>query len=366
MLIDDFIQYWCAWQILLAGGNPYSPELLLPLQQTYIPTIVTPLMFWPGPWVLFFFLPSLLFSFYTAAIVWLIQSLILYTVSGLLIRKIYGTSSLATTLLILMSVPLYLNISMGQMGGILSLGVALVFWGTQSLAIVEACGWVLLASKPHLFIVFFAGRFFLQPTKSMRSGAIAAILLLGLLSLAYLFSSAAVTSWFNLAIFQQYPEGAIEPTKWMTSTLSKFIETTTDWNLKVPILVGGILGAYFLKGLEQRSGYTVLPELVALSLATANFGWTFDHVVLTYVLASRLSNDPRRTILFQLNSMVVVALSSLLWPTYQTTWWYAWVVLFYLLSTRPKASSAHMLASGQSTSPKLQTQLSKTYVKIDY
>ena len=49
---DDYVEYWAAGRLNLHGQNPYSPELLLPLERGAGRDTDEAIMMWNPPWTL--------------------------------------------------------------------------------------------------------------------------------------------------------------------------------------------------------------------------------------------------------------------------------------------------------------------------
>lgn len=78
-MMNDFVEYWAAAQLLLSGRNPYSPEELLKLQVSVGWPESSPLIMWNPPWTLAFLWPLGLISYDAAQFIWfLVHSLILF------------------------------------------------------------------------------------------------------------------------------------------------------------------------------------------------------------------------------------------------------------------------------------------------
>src|SRR5262245_19868791 len=69
---DDFIEYWAAAKVTLAGGNPYDPAQLLPLQTANGRDTDQAIMMWNPPWSLAFVLPLGLLPAREAQLLWLV------------------------------------------------------------------------------------------------------------------------------------------------------------------------------------------------------------------------------------------------------------------------------------------------------
>ena len=54
---DDYVEYWAAGRLNLQGENPYSPELLLPLERGAGRDTDEAIMMWNPPWTLALAMP---------------------------------------------------------------------------------------------------------------------------------------------------------------------------------------------------------------------------------------------------------------------------------------------------------------------
>jgi hypothetical protein len=69
--VDDFIEYWSASRLLLAGENPYSNDELTLLQRSFTGS-ETLLIMWSLPWALSLLLPLGLLEYSASRWLWLI------------------------------------------------------------------------------------------------------------------------------------------------------------------------------------------------------------------------------------------------------------------------------------------------------
>src|SRR5215510_4874662 len=72
--VDDFIEYWSASRLLLAGNNPYSTAELSVLQRPFTGS-ETPLIMWNPPWTLSLLLTFGLLDYSASRWLWLILNL---------------------------------------------------------------------------------------------------------------------------------------------------------------------------------------------------------------------------------------------------------------------------------------------------
>jgi len=67
----DFIEYWSAGRLLLAGDNPYDPTRLLAVQQAAGRVSTRPLLMYNPPWIFPLIIPFALLPYSISRLVWL-------------------------------------------------------------------------------------------------------------------------------------------------------------------------------------------------------------------------------------------------------------------------------------------------------
>ncbi len=67
----DFIEYWSAGRLLLAGDNPYDPTRLLAVQQAAGRVSTRPLLMYNPPWIFPLIIPFALLPYSISRFVWL-------------------------------------------------------------------------------------------------------------------------------------------------------------------------------------------------------------------------------------------------------------------------------------------------------
>lgn len=74
---NDFVEYWAAGRLLLAGENPYDPEALLAVERAVGWPKTKPLMMWNPPWTLLLVAPFALLPFKVGVLAWLLTNIVL-------------------------------------------------------------------------------------------------------------------------------------------------------------------------------------------------------------------------------------------------------------------------------------------------
>src|SRR5262245_30375140 len=160
--VDDFIEYWSASRILLAGKNPYSTEELSLAQRPFTGS-ETPLIMWNPPWALILFLPFGLLEYSASRWLWLLMNLglILFSARWLWNRYVQweGPPWLdtgSTLVLAITFLPGLVVLALGQIGAVILAGIvgflSLIRRGEYFKAGATT---LLIALKPHLLFLFW-------------------------------------------------------------------------------------------------------------------------------------------------------------------------------------------------------------------
>ena len=132
--VKDFVEYWAAGRLFLAGGNPYSWDAMLKLEksagmETYSSEETgeeMPLLMFNPPWTLVFIMPFAQASFAISRLLWFIFGLGLVILSSDGIWRIYGgvaNRRWLAWLIGLSFVPTLQVLQMGQIGPLMLLGI---------------------------------------------------------------------------------------------------------------------------------------------------------------------------------------------------------------------------------------------------
>ncbi len=283
---DDYVEYWAAGRLNLQGNDPYSPAMLLPLEQGAGRDTDEAIMMWNPPWTLSVAMPLGALPARLGQFVWLfLQAGCLVASAWLLNRgsSVPGASGGHSVLLLLtfVFVPTLFLLQSGQIAGLLVLGAALfgfcVQRGYPMLAGVAA---VLLAIKPHLaYLLWLAVALDAVQHRRYRIvlGGVLGGVVFTLIPMAF---NPDVWNHY-LAAYRDHP-----PTQWVSLTLGTFLRFVFGnehfWLQFVPMILGV---AWFL-GHWQAHGRTwnwaeQMPTILLVSFVTAPYGaWHFDLVLL--------------------------------------------------------------------------------------
>jgi Glycosyltransferase family 87 len=288
----DFVQYWSAGRLNLHGQNPYDPELLYPLErQAGWGNEEVAVMMWNPPWTLTLVMPLGVLPSKMAQIVWLLLHLAIVMVCARAIWLLYGGPPRRVWLawaLALGFAPTLFLLMMGQISGLLLLGLTGFLWGERhNRPWVAGASAALCAVKPHLGILF-AVALALEALRSRRAFGIA---LRGAVVLA---AAALVPLAFNPEVWSQYRDAARLPaagahvplTDWVHPTLGyelrKALPGEPFWAQFVPLGLALVaLVPYWWLRRRSWNWLEELPRLTLVGALTACYGgWAFDLVVL--------------------------------------------------------------------------------------
>ena len=341
-MINDFIEYWTATKLLLRGGNPYSPMELLTEQQKLGWSQPEPLMMWNPPWTLSFTLPFGLLDYSTAQFAWFLFHALILFVGAKLLWQTYGGSSkknLYPVLGVLGFAPSYFALLLGQIGPLMLLGIIAFLAAAKERAWVWAGASLTLATvKPHLlYLVWLALLFWTVRNKQWKLAVTFAITAIITASLPLLFDRQAYAQYSDLL----RTTDVTRPLGWATPSLGTALAMVFAipdvWIRWLPSLGGGVWLVWYWSRHDRNWDWLAeLPLLLAVSITTASFVWTFDHIVLlpaviqAAVWVSREQVGRPQTILI----VVYMALGVILLVAkmfVRNDFWYFWTAPAYLL-----------------------------------
>lgn len=289
---DDFVEYWAAGRLNLGGQNPYSPDLLLPLERAAGRDTDDAVMMWNPPWTLAVAMPLGALPARVAQLVWLLVGLAAVGSSAWLLSESSNQKwvpfAVAFTFL-----PTYLVLQAGQITFLVLLGLAGFGWCLRhGYGFAAGLAAVLVAVKPHL-------AYLLWPAVAVDAVANRrASVILGGVAGGLVASGVAVA--FNPDVFGQYVAEMSQrpPAQWKSLTLGTVLREIFGadrfWLQFVPVGLG--LGWFAVRSVNRPmkpdwSGE--LPWLVLVSFLTSPYGaWHFDLVVLLVPLIHLASSLP--------------------------------------------------------------------------
>jgi hypothetical protein len=279
----DFAEYWAAGRLIAHGQNPYDSDSIARLERD-VGRDGDPLPMLNPPWTLPFVLPFGMLPGHLAHLLWISFNFVIVLVASDLLWHEYGgprASRGIAWLLAFTFVPTFLTLYLGQIAAFMLGGVALFLRCERRGEYVRAgAATLLLAVKPHLFILFwlaFGWQAFDRRGFRMASGAFLALMAGTLLAMA-----------FNPAVLEQYRQMLVDtpPSGYRTPTIGTvlrllFGEEHFAWQFVAPLAgVVWFLPVWIRR--DRSSGWKEqMPMLLFVSLLTAPYGsWPFDLIVL--------------------------------------------------------------------------------------
>ena len=283
-LVNDFVEYWAAGSLILAGQNPYDPGLMFELERSVGYRGERALMMLNPPPVLTIVMPFALLPYRQASVLWLVLNTAVLIWSCKILWEFNRGSPQkrwVANLCGVVFVPSLFALLLGQISILLLLGIALFLRFERDGRLVAAgAATTLLLIKPHIvYLVGFALVAWWLRTRDWR-----VILGVALGGIGFLVPLA-----FNSAVYAQFLElTRVESlTHFSTSTLGTLLRLAArDPNRFGLQFVPMLLGLAYLATRLRRNRYVdwdwerEMPMLVVVSVATAAYGWVFDQVVL--------------------------------------------------------------------------------------
>lgn len=287
----DYMQYWSAGRAVSTGRNPYDGGVLYPLQQEIGTSWNDPVMMWNPPWTLPLTLPLGMMHWRTGQLVWFALNFAAVAGSALLLWRIFAgpreRAWLALTLALGFAPTLFLLL-LGQISGLLLLGIVGFLWATRQRRFALAGTLAALtAIKPHLFVPFAL----LLILEAIHKSHSRRTILVGGITLA--ICSVVPLAW-NPEVWSQYREATGAGAAASHNTIHEWVHPTLGYAIRqalpgepfraqfLPLLV--VLPLVVLHWYRRRATWDWTPELprvILVSLLAAPYGaWGFDLVVL--------------------------------------------------------------------------------------
>jgi hypothetical protein len=281
---SDFVEYWSAGRLNLAGGNPYGAAELFALQRDYGCPNDRPVTMYNPPWALPFVMPFGALDYGVARLAWLLLSLGLVLVCAGAAWRLLGGPAERRWLawaLALAFFPTLIALRMGQIAPLMLAGLVGFLYFLRR-GPDWAAGLALLPAlvKPQLF--YLVGLALLLWAVRERRWAVLGGAAAGL----------AVATGLALApnphVLGQYADLMTHhpPAECLSPTLGAVLRTAFGrehfWLQFLPPLAGvAWLIPHWLRRRRDWDWQEQLPLLVLVSLLTTSYGaWAFDLVLL--------------------------------------------------------------------------------------
>ena len=281
---DDFVEYWAAAKLTLAGQNPYDPAQLLPLQQGAGRDTDEAIMMWNPPWSLTAVLPLGLLPARLAQLLWLAGGLVASAFCGDQLWRLFGGSHQQRWIgwaIGLGFLPTAFALQSGQIAPFLLLGVVLFL-------LFERRGWyfaagavtALVAIKPHLAYLLWLAILLDAVRRNcwrmVAGGVVAGVVM------------TAIPVLLNPHVLSQYADamGNRPPSGWMSPTLGTLLRMAFGeerFALQfVPVAFGLAWFAWhWFAHCRTWDWGEQVPLMVLVSFVTAPYGaWPFDMMLL--------------------------------------------------------------------------------------
>jgi hypothetical protein len=329
---DDYVEYWAAGRLNLQGRDPYSPELLLPLERGAGRDTDEAIMMWNPPWTLSAAMPLGALPARVGQFVWLFVQAGCLVASALLLAK--GPNRIPSLALTFTFVPTFFLLQSGQIAGLLVLGAALfAVLAQRGYPMLAGVAAVLLAIKPHLaYLLWIAVA--LDAVQHRRTrivlGGILGGIVFTLIPMA--FNPDVWSHYF--AAYRDHP-----PTQWVSLTLGSILRFAFGerhfWLNFVPMILGiAWFANHWRKHSRDWNWTEQMPAILLVSFATAPYGaWHFDLALLLIPIlhsAGTLSGPRRRfaLALFATANILMLALNA----GGVTSFYYVWVAPLVLVA----------------------------------
>ena len=306
-----------------------------------------PILMWNPPWLLFILEFLIWGDFETAAYVWLLTSITIYSASVLLISNHYKAGPGATFLMLAASsvfIPIHTSLMFGQLGAILLFGTTLYFIGImKNNAFLEGAGLFLLSTKPHLLYLLILARFFLlAKQREFIKAAISLAPSIFIIGMFCILSPTTISEWlYALTSTEKNPAGGIED--WIVASFTGFIRNISflisgnsiPWiMILIPSL--GIIVVTYLVFTDRisKNPERYFPLLTTASLFFNPYGWISDStclllIPLLLIVKSPTNKTLKTTLYLVLLQLCILPLVALFADQQHWLFWYPLAVYFF-------------------------------------
>jgi|SRR5579864_4719943 len=346
---NDFAQYWVASRQVLTGHNPYSLHETIRAETALgnggPGVILNP------PWIIPLLVPLGFLSYAAAQKIWFAINFAALLLSAELSGRVYAPrmSPLRGWLLIFTFLPAMTCVAVGQMTALALLSIAgFAYFAAQKRWVAAGACLFLATLKPQLAYLLWPALFFWTVADVRRRWKLTGttVLLIVAGSLAAFLLDPAVFSQYGRLWFHEKNMQEVFPT--LAGALRVIFGAQRRWLQVVPAV--GALGwlVWYGRRIKQWNWTQTTPLLVAVSLATAPYGWYFDEIVLWPGILRVLVQ--RRWTAIAAYIALNIANAAMIF-THRTTFWYSWTapawLIFYVFAVKESAGAVRENTSSQ-------------------
>jgi hypothetical protein len=346
MRVADFGAYWSAARVNLAGGNPYDPQQVLPLERRIEPERTTALPIYAPPWSIALVTPFAWPDFRAARLAWLAFTVVGILAAVLDLWALYGgrpERRWAVIVLAFTFYPVLQLLGLGQLSGVH------LFALTGFLAAERRGRPILAGLFASLGVVkpqtagFFALVVALWLLDRRRWG----VLLGGVLGVLVLTALAVVPNPHCFAQYRAWMAGG-GPTEWIPPTPGSLLRALAGgafWPALIPPILGVVFVAGWYRSRRARWDWPRDVQPVAFAMFFCSpYAWIYDECLLLVPLtavAAAASGRLLAGLLACLGGLTAVALAMYLAGRQEyELGWLAPAVLVLWLVCRSRAKGA--------------------------
>jgi hypothetical protein len=279
----DYVEYWSAGKINLAGGNPYSKDEMIIIENQLGWSYPDVLMMWNPPWILTVAMPLSLINYPASRMIWFLLELFLLVYSTDMLWKVYSGSPSKRWIAWITTLcfgPTLHALKTGQITPFILLGsVGFLFFLQKKKPFWAGVMASLIFLKPHLlYLLIITIILWSVRTKNWK-------ILIGMMS--GIIIPLLIASLPNLHLIEQYIYAIkfYPPENWQTATLGTPLRYLFGQELFFLQFTSSVIGftwllIYWMINHKKWDWSTTFPLIIVVSTATAAYGWTHDVMVI--------------------------------------------------------------------------------------
>lgn len=334
--VDDFSQFWAAGRLNITGGNPYSPveitDIIEGIGGRVTSEDVVSIMLNP-PWTLSITMPFALLNYPISRLMWLLLSIALVLASVRFLWETYqgpDNDRIKALILIFLFSPTLAAIQKGQFTPIILFSMVLTIFNANNRNKLWLSGIILAFStlKPQLIYLYLLVVVIWTYVTRRWQMLFFMIITIFILTLFPLIINHDLISQYILSM-SEYPFSS-----WATPTIGSILRVIFGldkfWLQFTPMLLTSVLFMfYWFKNKDTWSWIDQSPYVMALSILTTAYAWTYDAVlfVLPIIHASILiiRSGYAKFKIFSFASLFLISILNLLLHTRLDDFWFFWL-----------------------------------------